>query len=341
MRAVINFEFLLAPAFAPADDIIESIDELRMLADQVTNLSAPPFLEQEILWAMQEEGYYPSTKLFKEKLSKLEDCPYGPDDVVRMVNRILEKTACISTVEPERLAEWQDKVVMTPFTNFSGPRLEKLVGFFETLSLSCFFEKRDYSVLSFCEESSAAKEVSISGVVNEVYPEVQQSLPAEFLSKLPVYFKYSDFIADGVANDLFDNARSTGDFKCAFYAGAMALIYKSGGDTSLLHWDDFNISPDFLDSLDRNQCMPGDRFGSVLLDSVSHILAGSPKSAVSIFTTTINSEEPRVFGSYIGYRTHLTRSGRGLRLMLWRSKNGSTIFANVGNKFELEISDPE
>ncbi|MNC68098.1 hypothetical protein D3C75_1186550 [compost metagenome] len=81
-------------------------------------------------------------------------------------------------------------------------------------------------------------------------------------------------------------------------------------------------------------------FSSVLFDTVAHVLAGTPKSSLEIFTKSKDSAEPRMHGKLVAYRTHVTRGNRALRLMYWLAPSGVVIFANVGNKFDLEISPP-
>ena len=40
----------------------------------------------------------------------------------------------------------------------------------------------------------------------------------------------------------------------------------------------------------------------------------------------------------LGYRTHITKKGRALRLMYWQKENGEVVLANIGNKVDVEIA---
>ena len=76
-----------------------------------------------------------------------------------------------------------------------------------------------------------------------------------------------------------------------------------------------------------------------LIDSCARILIDLPKQPVKPFRIAENSSEQLVRADRAAaFRTHLTKAGAGFRLMYWEMPDGTIEFANVGTKFELEIS---
>jgi hypothetical protein len=71
----------------------------------------------------------------------------------------------------------------------------------------------------------------------------------------------------------------------------------------------------------------------LLAESCARIVIKKPKYELNPFQTR------QIQDGWKSYRTHLTKGGAALRLMLWVKKGGGIVFANVGEKAELEISE--
>lgn len=136
---------------------------------------------------------------------------------------------------------------------------------------------------------------------------------------------------------LWDKSRSSESLRISIYIKCQELIKNKTveyeGDFA---FDSFDIGDRFYESLQANQCIDG-RFSSSTLECVSRLLLCKPKNELKVFTTTAGGSEPRKRGQDIAYRTHLTKFGLGLRLMVWKLPCGSYELANVGTKQELEI----
>jgi len=77
----------------------------------------------------------------------------------------------------------------------------------------------------------------------------------------------------------------------------------------------------------------------VLIESCARIVLGVPKNPIKEFrinSKPTSDQRVRHDGS-LAYRTHLTKKGAGLRLMIWIRPDGTFEFANMGDKDELEI----
>ncbi|MDA3835539.1 MAG: hypothetical protein PF495_19375 [Spirochaetales bacterium] len=98
---------------------------------------------------------------------------------------------------------------------------------------------------------------------------------------------------------------------------------------------DFALGPHFLDSTSKW----GGTYIMNTIKSCARIILGIPQYALNEFRVTAKStsqQRTRADGA-LAYRTHLTKKGVGIRLMVWKLPNESYEFANIGPKNELEI----
>lgn len=141
-------------------------------------------------------------------------------------------------------------------------------------------------------------------------------------------------------HELFGRATDDFHFKLSFYVGALRKAKLQGLSLSDISLDNFDLGPEFSNSMWKNQCGPGSTFAGVFVDTVSDLLMGHPKNPASIFRKSATSDEARTHGDFTGYRMHVTKSGLALRLMFWRDSQGLLVLANVGPKQELLIEKP-
>ncbi|AZC64190.1 hypothetical protein [Pseudomonas chlororaphis] len=342
MQAIIKYEYLLAPAFGENNEILKIADELSLLSEHIGTTKDSPLIETDLINRMIEAGFYPSEKLFNEKLSQLPDgFPYCAYDIVHMINTITQKGICISDIELNIDIEWETKSITPAFQNTLQSRTEEMAELYERLSISNFFEGNGYSTLYFCPKHiNTFCQVSFSGVALDTYPDMELAFPLSVTTETKIFSSYINYLSLLDGHSLFLNARNNAELKKSFFVGALNIACASGDAIKVMPWENFSISDSFLKSLNDNQCAPGMRFGSVLYDAIAHLLVGTPKSDLNIFKKSLSSDEPRTYGNLTAYRTHITKSGRGLRLMLWRDAHECIILANVGNKSELDISKP-
>lgn len=341
MQAIIKYEYLIAPAFGSDDDIMRLASDLEILSEHIQLNRDAPLIEEDTVGRMIDAGFYPSTQLFKERLSKLpNDFPYCAQDIVHMINRIVQRATCSSFISSDIVVEWQDKELEPPFVNVDECRKLELSDMYEKLLISNFFYKTNYSTIYHCRKNTNKfSSISLKGTITEVYPDQEYNLPISVDSNSIIYHHYSSYLSTQSGKNLFDSSDAE-SIKRALYVGSLNLQKISGGVLFPTPWRDFEIGESFFESLEANECAPGMRYDSVLFDTVVHLLSNSPKYPVNVFTKSEDSDEPRTHGSLIAFRTHITKNVRALRLMFWRSASGHIILANVGNKSELEILPP-
>jgi hypothetical protein len=98
----------------------------------------------------------------------------------------------------------------------------------------------------------------------------------------------------------------------------------------------FGIGPKFLASAQAWDCGREGRHAFTLIESCARIVLNIPKHEVKEFLDSDGIQRVRTDGA-LAYRTHITKKGVGLRLMLWNLPDGTIEFANVGGKNELKI----
>jgi len=161
------------------------------------------------------------------------------------------------------------------------------------------------------------------------YPEFFQ---CTVCNKITISFSHENLINEF---SLLDIWKQNSDDSSAINAIEVYInnLVDSGVDPQ--HKAEFNIGPNFLDSTKKW----GDPYLFNIIESCARIILGIPKYALNEFRTSSKStskQRTRDDGA-LAYRTHLTKKGVGLRLMVWQLPNGSYEFANIGAKGELEI----
>lgn len=101
----------------------------------------------------------------------------------------------------------------------------------------------------------------------------------------------------------------------------------------------FILGPHFVESLRKWGASSRRDYAMVTVESCARIVLDIPKNEVKPFRVSeaANAEQVSRDDKSLGFRTHLTKSGVGLRLMLWEHPNGTIEFANIGGKSELDI----
>lgn len=98
----------------------------------------------------------------------------------------------------------------------------------------------------------------------------------------------------------------------------------------------YSIGSRFLQTAQEWECGQEGNHAFTLIESCARIALEIPKNEVKSFTDGTSRQKVRSDGA-LAYRTHLTKRGKALRLMLWKLPDGSIEFANVGDKDELTI----
>ncbi|MGJ0522015.1 hypothetical protein ACR42A_00505 [Burkholderia gladioli] len=337
--AILSCEFLISPATCSASEVEAQVVSLVEAAKCLEDGIDPPVLEPDALNRLIAAGTYPAEGLFKSNLAKCQIDTYSSKDVARIVNAIISKADDILDIVEPRETEWKNKSVVPALVNTWPNRAHELEELITQIVLQGELEGKDACVVHHCNGNRGPQFI-FSGELSDAYPMPALSLPRSINRAVQAHRTFKNYLATLDYNQLF--ARSIDDFhfKLAFYVGALKKAASHGASLDEISLDNFKFGPEFLNSLGKNQCDPGGQFSSVLVDTVTDLLAGTPKNQLSVFTKSAGSNEPKTYGAFVGYRTHVTKSGLALRLMFWRDKRGMLVLANVGPKHELVIERP-
>lgn len=102
----------------------------------------------------------------------------------------------------------------------------------------------------------------------------------------------------------------------------------------------FRLGHKFLESVRTYGFGARSDLAVILIESCARILLKIPKEQVKEFRTDKSPQAPQLVRKADGalaWRTHLTKSGAGFRLMFWETPDGIIEFSNVGPKSELVI----
>lgn len=161
-------------------------------------------------------------------------------------------------------------------------------------------------------------------------------LPLKVVTAIPISFDHNELLNRLGLWGVWNNASDKISISTTILMCVQSLI-NSGVSEDLKV--EFTLGDAFLDSV--KACGAGARsdYAMVIIESCARIVLGIPKNPIIEFRVDAkptSAQRTRDDGS-LAFRTHLTKKGEGLRLMVWRLPNGVFEFANVGNKDDLRI----
>jgi len=194
--------------------------------------------------------------------------------------------------------------------------------------------------------ASALEDDSITPVPDEidVVSEVQicfrtgigSDAPVNVVDKIPVSFKHEEISNQLDAWELWDNASSIDSAVSAIEMCVQNLVDSGVSPDAKV---EYTLGSNFIDSVRAWGAGTRSDYAMIIIESCARIILGIPKNALNEFrvdSKSTSAQKTRADGS-LAFRTHLTKKGAGLRLMLWRKPDRTIEFANVGDKDELEI----
>ncbi|MEL4243547.1 hypothetical protein [Shewanella xiamenensis] len=333
MLVSITPELIIEPAFAKAEDIDKSIENLIMIQSIIRNGNPLNITKHpELLERLCEHGLYPSKAAYSKNLIGSDS--FSANDIARIASNILDSLNTIDDID--FIIEGDISCTPSIESNLSTNKALSdllLVSLISTVKnskvvctgykshLNTFSGKADKIIYRENEEGKADYEI-----INYQY----NTLCASDIEQILLAFG-SDY--------LYKKSSSKENYKMAVFSRALEINYNSGGK-SRIKLSDFQFGDSFLVSLSRNNCWVEQRFGSCCFETVARIIADSPKYEIKEFRTSVKQSSSQVIsGNYKAFRSHITKSAVAIRLMLWKDHNGYIQFANVGTKDELVIAD--
>jgi hypothetical protein len=139
----------------------------------------------------------------------------------------------------------------------------------------------------------------------------------------------SDLIDPGIADAIWRRATTAIDLHFAVTLGALSILRDAGETPAVARLKPFVIGTGFYDSLNEVECLGSGRFAAVARDLCSQIIAGKCNRSINPFS--LKGQYIRDFDKAKAWRTHVTNSGVGLRLMHWQNDQYIE-FANIDGK---------
>jgi len=196
------------------------------------------------------------------------------------------------------------------------------------------------STLEDKNKCDSPSDVGINSIVQGIKWDIegknqQISFPIPINNTIPLVISYNDLTKKIGAWKLWRNA---GCEEAAIEIIELCVqnLIESGLDAK--RKKKYKLGPYFLETSRTWGCFARSDYVMLLVESCARIVLGYPKNPLKEYRISEDSREQHVRDDgACAYRTHLTKKGAGLRLMLWTLPDGTIEFANVGDKDELVI----
>jgi len=339
MQALISSDFIIEPAFADENNIHKSVNDIIKINKMVNNDYKVDIVTQdELISKLSDAGLYPCERVFRENIAKynLED-EVSSHDIVTMIHNIVQRSEELSSytdifeVESDELNISPDKKSI-----FSRCNVDDLINDF--MMISIINETYHHDVKFITGRGDVVTSYTIKSDKVVIYSD-EQSEQLDVEHNFILTPSVDEFLISVGSAAIWSKASNSYILSLAIYTRVLELRTSSGetydDDFTL---DSFSIGDKFIDSLSSFQCGPSGRFGNVCFEAISRLIFGSPKDELNEFrTSSAKAAKQRKRGEDLAYRTHVTSSGEGIRLMVWYLASGEFELANVGNKFDLNI----
>ncbi|MFI7837071.1 hypothetical protein [Pseudomonas asiatica] len=337
MRILISADYLLASAFCSKDDIRHYYEGLKRLKDEY-QAGRPIFLEPDTVVKLCNKGLWPSLDLFKKNFPTKHDWTFGADDLTKVVNYFVKNVTQLK-VDDDILAEWEDiELDVNPDLHSDDERDDHLANMMVDLSLENAGFGYQHIVFHH-HMPDIPRQAVVTGKITFVAPN-QFVVPKLVDHTIPISDDLLDYILGIDAENRFKNATNDAELKRSLYFGAVQFLFRNGHNPQTFSEMSFNIGLGFRDSMKNHECAGTGSYSSTLFETAVRVLAKHPKNPINTFDTTAKSNEQLERNGCKAWRTHVTGGVRALRLMFWTDSTDVIELANVGNKWEEEITDP-
>lgn len=340
MSIVISPDFCVRPALCETLDVETAISDIillnKIIQQDIDFLSIS--LCEDIMSHIEKKGFYPTDKIFKKQIkeSGLDDF-FSINDLVTALLNILDRTNDIC--EDNNIAGVINNDEDIKFT----PELNTANG-----------SAIDYCYRDTIKNLAAIKNINKKShsIINSNFPNtinIEIKNPTIFINNIEIKkqlinedIEVNSCIRQKILkldiSELYSHVKNKDNLHLVLFFRTLQAINEIGGDIQSIDLDSFVIGEHFFNSLYDCQCNPDAKFSDVFLETVSKLLAGNPKNEESPFRVgKEKTAKQKTKGDLLAYRTHITKSKEGLRLMYWKCKSGGIELANVGNKQDLEI----
>ncbi|HLP66085.1 MAG TPA: hypothetical protein VK181_01050 [Rhizobium sp.] len=165
--------------------------------------------------------------------------------------------------------------------------------------------------------------------------------PVDIQATVSTFTHLRDLVSSDVADELWRVAETAHDIHFSITLGALALQVEAGEGVNISVLNKFAIGSEFVHSLKQVECWGNNRYSGAARELCSQIVAGKCNRQINPFSLT--GQHVRSFDGARAWRTHLTNSGLGLRLMYWQGENGiefATVDVKSGERIDIGSEAP-
>ncbi|WP_028971669.1 hypothetical protein [Sporomusa ovata] len=332
-----------------ADQINGFIDRLLGWSSLSRNKDMHVLVSDKTRIALIDDGDYPEQHNLRAAMRAFNYDAADPETVCRVLQNILDTTPSLEEylgVEDVLIDETKTKI--NP--NFLCDRLtgKKKRAFIEMLAILSLFRvvidpeniKAMYVTSAtrqdnFCENLDVTVEIELHdcSIVNG---KLSQPLPIGLQDQIPFMWSYNGLMQHLGICAIWQEADSA-EYAIEAIELSIRELASSGLDESGRRA--YRLGNYFLESAKQWGFFNRTDYAMLLVESCARIVLDAPKNPIKPFRVSSTSSEQRVRSDdgALAFRTHLSKSGVGFRLMLWQLPDDTIEFANVGDKDELII----
>jgi hypothetical protein len=295
-------------------------------------------------------GYFPSEPNIRALLSMFAlEHVYSVEDIRRPINALLEratpflgvfgcevlKPSTIST-KPEILDKYEKPLRIAGARTLSSilsaalaRRLDLRGLIFAALGLP----SPNFDCL---EIRCQVEEIQISGVCDHLHA------PFSAYGEVNLAWSYEELLTNQSAAEVWKSAQDARDIHLAVALEVLGMLRKTTPGAQLTSIPEFHIGSCFYDSICRNKAGPKGGFADTVREACARVVLGAPKNLVKPFLIAKPGNRKKLQPAIrpdgsSGFRTHISKSHEGIRMMFWQRGDRSVEFANIGSKNELVI----
>ncbi|WP_299568549.1 hypothetical protein [uncultured Shewanella sp.] len=343
MGAVISPDFCVRPALCNIDDVENSIKDIIIL-EKIIRLNITLFpisLCEDLMTFIEEKGFYPTDKIFKKQILESEcDDIYSVKDLVVALLNIIDRTqelcennSILGIVYDEKSIKFEPSFSLINSSEIGYCYKKTLANI-----LAVKKTKNQYNALVNPNLYKFKNSIQCNLKNSTIYTQTEEIIDKSLSEKIEINSSVKQYLLTVNTSDMYRKVNCIESLQIVLFCKTLQILKSNGKDTNSLDLDSFILGNKFFDSLFKFQCNPNSKFSEVFLDTAARLLAGFPKNQESAFRVGKETTDPqKQKGNKLAYRTHVTKSKEGLRLMYWKCQYGFIELANVGNKGELEI----
>lgn len=326
------------------EDFVSSIVDWRKTFD---GRGSRAFVSSTVLDAIDEDDAFPWREKLLSILKHFKVKSADFDTVSRAIQAFLNCAKIEDSVELKALLLEDKKTNVVPAFVCNRLRPKTRHAFYDLLAMIVMVEHGygrdvDQIALASIPSDNTEPELQYLSVSTEIVEFEWQSnsddrdihQPFAIDDRVSVFFSRIGMLESIEPLSLWP---ATVDISAAYNAIDCCIARLVAAGTSQELRISYSIGESFLRTAQKWQCGYEGRHAFTLIESCARIVLGIPKHEVKPFYDGASGRQKIRDDGALALRTHITKRGAGLRLMLWELPDKTIEFANVGDKDELQI----